>query len=79
MEIHSLVDNVYLHVSYKTVAGYGVVGSNGLIVIDGKDAYIFDTPWTEEDTGKLVDWIQEKGYQVISSISIHSHADRTFG
>ena len=29
-----------------------------------KDAYIIDTPWSQEDTEKLVDWITERGLDV---------------
>lgn len=79
LEIKPLLDNVYLHISYKEVEGYGMVGSNGLIVIDNNKAFIIDTPWTTKDTEQLLKWISDNGYQLESSISTHSHEDRTGG
>lgn len=79
LEIELLSDNVYRHVSYHQVDGYGLVASNGLIVINKKQAFLIDTPWSEKDTAKLFNWVKQKGYQLASSISTHSHADRTAG
>lgn len=79
LTISPLVENVYLHTSYKGVEGYGLVGSNGLVVVDKDKAYIVDTPWLKDDTKELVKWITDKGYSIEGSISTHSHEDRTSG
>jgi metallo-beta-lactamase class B/metallo-beta-lactamase class B GIM len=78
-EIKSIYKNVYLHKSYKQVENFGLVSSNGLVLIDGVNAFIVDTPWTEEDTKRLFFWIKEKGYKLVGSVSTHSHEDRTGG
>lgn len=79
LKIGKLADDVYLHTSYKVVDGYGLVDSNGLVVLDHKDAYILDTPWSAEDTEELLAWIKAKGFTPKASISTHFHEDRTAG
>ena len=79
MEIAKIDDGVYLHTSYKYLNGYGNYPSNGLVIVDGTDAYIIDTPWLEADTGVLVDWIDQSGYHLKASIHTHSHEDRSSG
>ncbi|MCL4160632.1 UNVERIFIED_CONTAM: hypothetical protein GTU68_037908 [Idotea baltica] len=79
LEVQMLEKGIYLHRSFKNVEGYGLVDSNGLVVIDGEDAYIVDTPWTDEDTEKLAEWIDEQGFVLKGSISTHSHQDRVGG
>ncbi|MGZ9897479.1 DIM/SIM/IMP family subclass B1 metallo-beta-lactamase [Shewanella gaetbuli] len=74
-----LADNVYLHQSYMNVGNFGLVESNGLVVVQNKQAYIVDTPWTDTDTAQLLDWINQQGFEAIASISTHSHQDRTGG
>ncbi|TQV88331.1 DIM/SIM/IMP family subclass B1 metallo-beta-lactamase [Aliikangiella coralliicola] len=79
LKIKLLQPNVYLHTSYQFVDGFGMVGSNGLIVLSGSNAFIVDTPWSDADTKSLMKWIQERGYFLKGSISTHSHEDRTAG
>jgi glyoxylase-like metal-dependent hydrolase (beta-lactamase superfamily II) len=79
LKIRLLEDGVYLHTSYKKVHGFGLVASNGLVVLDDKNAYIIDTPTSSEDTEKLVSWIKERGSTIKGSISTHFHGDSTAG
>lgn len=79
LKIQKLTDSVYLHTSYKFVNGFGLVDSNGLVVLVRNDAYIVDTPWSAEDTEKLMKWIEGRGFTVIASVSTHFHDDRTAG
>lgn len=79
LEIKELAQGVYLHTSFKQIEGYGLVDSNGLIVVENDQAYIIDTPWSEDDTESLLSWIADKGYEAMASISTHSHEDRTAG
>ncbi|MEH6465051.1 MAG: subclass B1 metallo-beta-lactamase [Shewanella psychromarinicola] len=65
--------------SYFKTDDFGLVDANGLVVVEGKDAYLIDTPWSEKDTLALVDWIKQQGFVLKASISTHSHADRTAG
>ena len=79
LEITNIDQGVYLHKSYQHIESYGLVSSNGLIVIDDKKAFLLDTPWSEDDTKKLATWVKSKGYVLAGSISTHSHEDRTAG
>lgn len=79
LKIRAIGEDVFLHTSYKMIDGYGLVDSNGLVIIDGNQALIIDTPWSEEDTKKLLLWISDKGLQLKGSIFTHFHEDRTAG
>lgn len=79
IKITQLTDNVYQHISYKKVEKFGIVGASGLVVIEGNNAYIIDTPWSKEDTVSLLGWIRTKGFTVKSSISTHFHEDAAGG
>lgn len=78
LKIKEIDDGVFLHTSYKTI-GYGLVDSNGLVVVIENQALIIDTPWSERDTEKLLSWIFDEGFQLKGSISTHFHEDRTAG
>lgn len=79
LKVEAIADNVYLHTSFKFYKKFGLVDSNGLVVFDGRDAYIIDTPWSVDDTRRLLAWVRDQGRQVVASISTHFHADRTAG
>lgn len=79
LRIEKIAEDVYLHTSFQQVQDYGLVDANGLVVLDGRGAYIIDTPWSERDTAALVAWLQERNYQVKASVSTHFHDDRTAG
>lgn len=79
LKIQKLTDSVYLHTSFQIYDGFGLVDSNGLVVLVHNDAYIVDTPWSAEDTAKLMHWIKERGFNIKASISTHFHDDRTAG
>jgi len=79
IKIEKITSNVYLHKSYSSVKGFGLVSSNGLVVVQKNKAFIIDTPWSIEDTKRLVKWIEAQGFDVSGSLSTHSHDDRTAG
>tara|TARA_R100000656_G_scaffold41444_1_gene34581 strand:- start:88 stop:807 length:720 start_codon:yes stop_codon:yes gene_type:complete len=79
LEIQKIDDGVYLYTAYEKIKGWGLVGSNGLVVVDNKDAYLIDTPISATDTEKLVQWIDAQGFTAIASISTHFHSDSTGG
>jgi len=79
LEITPFADNIWLYHSYMQTDDWGLVSSNGLVVVNEGDAYIIDTPWSETDTEVLLDWIEEQGWQPKASISTHFHLDRSAG
>lgn len=79
MQLLPLSDDVWLHLSYKQVDGFGLVESNGVIILSEQGSIIIDTPWTEQDTAELLNWAAARGMPVTTSFSSHSHEDRTAG
>lgn len=79
LQITPLQPGVFLHTSYRMIDGYGLVDSNGLIVVAQNQAVIIDTPWSEKDTQTLLDWISTQGFTLKASLSTHFHEDRTAG
>ncbi|MGJ8694345.1 MAG: subclass B1 metallo-beta-lactamase [Thalassotalea sp.] len=77
--IKPIAENVYQHISYQYVEPYGLVPASGLIVIDGSDAHIIDTPWSTADTYKLIVWLGDKGLTIKSAIATHFHDDASSG
>jgi glyoxylase-like metal-dependent hydrolase (beta-lactamase superfamily II) len=79
LKITKLANNVYQHISYQEIAPWGMIGASGLIVVDGNNAHIIDTPWTQEDTEELIDWITSKGLIAKSGVVTHFHEDASGG
>ena len=79
LDVQKIDNGIYLHRSYKQVKGFGLVDSNGLILVKDNKALIIDTPWSGEDTQLLVTWIKEHNFTLLGSVSTHSHEDRTAG
>lgn len=79
LSIEKIHDGVYLHKSYQQVEEFGLVSSNGLVVVVDNAAWMVDTPWSEPDTAKLAGWIEQQGFELKGSVSTHSHDDRTAG
>lgn len=79
MQIEQLEPELFLHKSYNHIQGYGLVSSNGLVLLDKQDAWIVDTPWNERDIKKLMDWIKQNQWQLKGAIATHFHSDRAGG
>ncbi len=76
LELVRVSDNAYVHVSYSTLPGYGRVAANGLIFIDGKEAFLFDTPWNDSLTRDLVTYMEDKmGLEICGFVPNHWHDD----
>lgn len=76
LEIVQLTSSVYVHISYADFSGFGRVACNGMILKDGDQAFLFDTPPTELLTKQLVDWItQTLKLKVVGFIPNHWHSD----
>ncbi len=79
LEIKKIEEGVYLYTAYEKIEGWGLVGSNGLVVLDNKDAYLIDTPISAKDTEVLLQWIDAQGLTAKASISTHFHSDSSGG
>ncbi|MFT5757350.1 MAG: glyoxylase-like metal-dependent hydrolase (beta-lactamase superfamily II) [Alteromonadaceae bacterium] len=75
LKIKKLSDNVYQHISFKRTEKWGVVETSGLVVINGTEAHMIDTPWTTQGTKELIEWIEAKGLTIKSAVVTHFHED----
>lgn len=76
VELIRLSDRTWVHRSFQNVSGYGRVGANGLVVIDGSDAAIIDTPWNDKQTAALFDAVKDSlNASIRIAVVTHSHVD----
>jgi len=76
LELFRISENALVHVSYSELPGYGRVSANGLIFIDRKSAFLFDTPWNDSLTETLVNFLeQEMNLTVAVFVPNHWHED----
>lgn len=75
LKIKKLSDNVYQHISYKRVEPWGLIGASGLVVINGTEAHMIDTPWTTQGTEQLIKWVEAEGLTLKSAVVTHFHED----
>lgn len=56
------------------------VSANGLILASEEAVLLVDTPWTDEQTARLLDWVEEEiGLPTRQLIVTHAHNDRIGG
>jgi metallo-beta-lactamase class B len=76
IEVSPLAEGVWRHVSYHELPDYGRVPANGLIVVSGSKAALIDTPWTDDQTARLITWVDaELEAQVTVVVPSHLHQD----
>jgi metallo-beta-lactamase class B len=76
IELIKISDNAWVHVSYSFFPGYGRIPANGLIYIEGNDAFLFDTPVSDSLTRELVSWLKEKmEIKITGFVPNHWHND----
>lgn len=76
VDVTKLTEHVWLHTTYYDIGSIKRCPANGLVMIDGSQAIVIDTPWTDAQTKLLFDWIEsERGAKVAWIIPTHSHID----
>ena len=76
IELVRLSPNVWLHISYAEIAGFGRVASNGVIFANGCEAFLFDTPVTDAQTKDLVTWVRDSlKLKIVGFVPNHWHSD----
>lgn len=74
--IKQLSKNVYQHISFLNTDSFGKVECNGMIVKDGNETVIFDTPTDDKSSAELISWIKDKLHCKIDAvIATHFHID----
>lgn len=74
--ITQISKNAFLHVSYAHTNDFGKVPCNGLVVRNGNEVIVFDTPTNDSSSLELIKWIKEKLQCKINAvIPTHFHSD----
>ncbi len=79
LRIEKIADHVYMHTSFLQTRDFGQVPCNGMIVYDGNEAIVFDTPANEESTRELLDFLTRNKLRAKAVIATHFHADCVAG
>jgi len=76
LEVIKLADGIYQHVSFLKTQDFGKVSCNGMIVVDGGYALVFDTPAEIDAAEELISWIKTAlNSKVKAVMATHFHAD----
>ena len=80
VQIEKLSDGVWRHITYTNYPGIGRYPANGLIAANDAGAILIDTGWTPQQTGKILDWIENDLHKrIVCVVVTHSHDDRMGG
>ncbi len=76
VQVEQLAPGVWRHVTYKYLPSFGRSPANGLVVCADGEAALVDTPWNDEQTACLCDWVErELGARVTLVVVTHAHDD----
>jgi metallo-beta-lactamase class B len=76
LSIIQITENTFQHISFKQTNDFGRVPCNGLVVRNGKETIVFDTPTNDSSAGELIKWIKETLHCNINAIiPTHFHDD----
>lgn len=74
--ILQIAENTFKHISFLQTTDFGNVPCNGLIVRNGHEAIVFDTPTNNETSEALIKWIRETlTCKINAVIPAHFHND----
>lgn len=74
--ITQIAENSFEHVSYKQTNDFGNVPCNGLVVRNGNEVIVFDTPTNDKAAEVLIRWINDTLHCKINAvIPTHFHDD----
>jgi len=76
LKVNALTTSTYVHISYLQTNSFGRVACNGMIVVNKKEAIIFDTPANDSTSYELIDFVENKLKCKIKAVVInHFHED----
>lgn len=76
LHIQKLSNHIYVHTSFLTTDSFGRVACNGMIVVNGHEAVIFDTPTDNKSSEELIQYVTGVlKTNVNALIPTHFHAD----
>ncbi len=76
IQLIHIEDSVYVHLTWETSESFGRFPSNGLIFIKNGQAIMVDTPFDNEKTKRLTEYLQDSMHVEIKKLIIgHFHND----
>lgn len=76
LRVTQLTESCFLHTSFKRTEDFGLVPCNGLIVKNGDEVIVFDTPTNDRAADALIAWIQGTLHCRINAVvPTHFHDD----
>ncbi|WP_408901012.1 ALI family subclass B1 metallo-beta-lactamase [Photobacterium piscicola] len=85
LEFENITNNIFLVKSYREFKNSKnpdkpiLMDANSLVYVDGKDAYLIDTPWNSSNMPQLTKWIENRGLTLKKTVFTHFHEDQTGG
>ncbi len=80
LALEKIAEDVWIHKSYETIEPWGLILSQGLIVKDDNELIVIDTAWSNADTERLLDLIDEQIFNGPGTlVPTHAHADKMGG
>ena len=74
--ITQISKDAFLHESYAHTNDFGKVPCNGLVIRNGDEVIVFDTPTNDTSSIELIKWLKEKLHCKINAvIPTHFHTD----
>lgn len=73
--IKRLSDQVYQHISFLNTESFGRVECNGMVVTNGNELLVFDTPTDDNGSAELIKFFINQNLKVIGVVATHFHAD----
>ena len=76
LQIVQVSPNAFVHISYLQTESFGKVGCNGMILRDGGEVIVMDTPANEADSKELLSYIEkELKCKTVGVVVTHFHED----
>lgn len=74
--IQKVTNHVYQHTSFLNTESFGKVPCNGMIVMEGNEAIIFNTTTDKHTSLELINWVENNlGCKIKAVIPTHFHVD----
>ena len=74
--VEQVSPNAFVHTSYKQTEDFGNVPCNGLVVRNGNETIVFDTPTNDTGATELIRWITDSLHCTINAVvPTHFHDD----
>ncbi|MBI2429049.1 MAG: hypothetical protein HYV29_09695 [Ignavibacteriales bacterium] len=73
-------DHAFIHESFSQSETYGRLGSNGMLLIENGNAFLFDTPMTDSVTGQLLSYLRDSMKLIVAGFITNDwHGDSMEG